>query len=185
MSKTGIPKTVFHQLPLGKTEKAVDIDVTVSKCLGPAKAFLKKNTIPGKPLFYKLVRIVLSRYFSVDYSKSVKKLFKKAWAYEATAELCESVSHKHFDELPHLGLRDIYPTKILKRRRTIRKYAKMGPPFPNPIYIQERVLNKVTGKKYNKEDIILVDGARRIIAGCLCGLRTMDVVLITKKKLKG
>jgi len=176
---------IFHQLPLGKTEKTVSIEVTVNERIGPAYDFLEVNQIPGKTVFYELVKTVLSRYYAVEYHDSVAKLFKESYAYAATAELYDSASHRHFDELPHHGLRDIYQTKILKRRRAIKKYAKTGPPFPCPLYIQEKILENIIDKSSGDADIIMVDGARRIIAGCLCRLRTMDVVLITKKKLKG
>ncbi len=173
-------------MPLGKTEKIVQVNVTVSKSIGSAYDYLATNAIPGKIFFYELVKIILSKYYAIEYNNSVKEFFKKCYAYEANAELYDSASNKHFDELPSfkVKVRKIYPTKIRERLRMIEQYAKMGPPFPSPIYIQEKILESVIGKSSRYEDIIMVDGARRIIAGCVCKLREMKVVLITKEKLK-
>ncbi len=175
---------IFKQLPIGNTEKIVKVEAKVDKIIGSAYDFLKHNLIPDEQLFYNLLKIILLKYYKVHYEDSTESLLEGAWAYEATAELKNRKDNKYFDEINPKRVRDIYPITIRKRLKLIRKYARMGPPFPKPIYIQEKILERIIGYQVDENSIIMVDGARRIIAVCLCKLREMKIVIITQKKLE-
>jgi hypothetical protein len=174
----------FVQVPHGNTEKAIQVRARVDQEIGSAKDFLQTNKIPGREIFYALIKIILSRYYHLNQTKPIEALFEEAWAYGATAELIYRKNGIHFDKINFKKLGEIYPTTIWRRSRFIKKYARWGPPFPEPIYIQEKILEDLIGSRVDERNMVMVDGARRIVAGCLCHLKEMRIILITKKKLE-
>lgn len=176
----------FYQVPHGDTEKSISVRARILSEICSAEDFLMTSRIPDREQFYYIMKVMLSRYYNINNFNPglIDELIKNAYAFEACAELKSTRYGLYFDEMDSIKLEDIYTTRVRKRLRSIKKYAKMGPPFPEPLYLQEKLLEDILGYEVDPHNMVMVDGARRILAGCLCRLREMKIILIAGKGLK-
>jgi len=176
----------FFQVPHGNTEKSVSVRARIISEIYPSKDFFEINKIPDIEQFYYIMKVILSNYYNtkIDDETVIKNIFKDTYAYEALAELKSTKYGLFFNEIDFKRIKDIYYTGVKKRLRLIKKYYRKGPPFPEPINIQEKLLENIVGCKFDDQNIVLVDGARRLVAGCLWKLREMKIILIARKGLK-
>jgi len=186
MGKTYFDNNYFYQVPHGNTEKSVSVRARIVSEIGPAEDFLEINKTPDKDEFYYILKVILSNYYRIKvYDETIiKNLLKDAYAYEALAELKSSKFGLFFDEIDFKKIKDIYNTGVKKRLKLIKKYSRRGPPFPEPLYIQEKLLESIVDSEFDHQNMVMVDGARRLVAGCLCKLREMKIILIARKGLK-
>jgi len=186
MKEQDIEDNYFYQVPHGNTEKNVSVRARIVSEICPVEDYLKTSKIPGKTQFYYIMRVLLSRYYNVkvDDERIIREAIKNAYTFEAIAELKSTRYDLYFDEIDFKRIKDIYSTRVKKRLISIKKYAKIGPPFPEPLYIQEKLLESILGYEVDPHNMVMVDGARRILAGCLCRLREMKIILIARKGLK-
>lgn len=183
MENANLDSVYFIQIPHGDTEKSVSVRARIISEICPAEDFLKTCNVPDKDQFYYIIKVILSRYYGkqVNDEAAIKEVIKNAFAFKASAELKSTKYKLYFNEMDSVKLRDIYTTRVKKRFRIIKKYAKKGPPFPEPLYIQEKLFEDILGYEIDPYNIVMVDGARRILAGCLCKLREIDIVLFARK----
>jgi len=179
--------TSFTQPAIGRTEEFLAIEIRpVPGTARSAWLDLIDYDITGfgtgPRSVEQLFPIILKRKLNLDNGSIPDNLWNRLLTVEATCELIDRETGKHFADfdVPDLSLKlgNRLSTWVESRVKDILKIAKMNPQeLQPPLYVSAGVM-RLLGGQPDPGNVFMVDGARRLMAAVMHQRRNVPVRLI-------
>lgn len=173
--------------PIGETEQV--LKVAVSPIIGTAesawldlKDYEIKDTGIGLEAVTEIIGIIFERKFGLEKPDDSKNFQIRLLTVEAECKLIDRPNNNPFRNYNpkklNKVLRNLTKDWSKHRLKGIRELSEMDlSDIVPPLFVSSKVLNMLTDKPLPR-DILMIDGARRLMAGAFQGLESIKVKVI-------